>query len=69
MQLYQNATIGPKTQQLLAETNAVLRRLGISAAVLAQPDLQAQLTSAIVGMATVSPHGVDIAVTIEGGAQ
>jgi hypothetical protein len=69
MQLYQIATNSSKTQQLLAETNAVLRHLGISAAVLAQPAIQAQLSQAIIGMGAVSQYGLDITVTAAGGAQ
>lgn len=69
MQLYQIATTGSKTQDLITETNAVLRRLGISAAVLAQPAIQAQLIQAITGMGAVSQYGLDITVTAEGGVQ
>lgn len=69
MQLYQIATTGPKRQQLLADTTAALRRLGISAEALAQPAIQSQLSQAITGMATISPYGVDITVTLVGGAQ
>lgn len=69
MQLYQIATNSSKTQDLLAETNSVLRRLGISAAVLAQPAVQALLSQAIAAMANPSEYGVDLTVTLLGGAQ
>lgn len=69
MQLYQIATNGSKTQDLLAKTSAVSRRLGTIAAVLAKPAIQAQLSQAITSMDAVSQCGLDITVTGVGGAQ
>lgn len=69
MQRYQNSIISGDIKAIVADANAALRRLGIGAAVLAQPDIQAQLSQAIAAMGTVSQYGVDIAVTVVGGAQ
>jgi SLT domain-containing protein len=69
MQRYQNSIISGDIKAIVADANAALRRLGISAAVLAQPDIQAQLSQAIAAMGTTSQYGVDISVTVAGGAQ
>lgn len=69
MQRYQNNIISGDIKAIVADANRKLRSLGISAAVLAQPDIQAQLSEAITGMATISPYGVDIIVTLAGGGQ
>lgn len=69
MQRYQNSIISGDIKAVVADANAALRRIGISAAVLAQPDLQAQLSQAIAGMGAISKYGVDITVTVVGGAQ
>jgi hypothetical protein len=69
MQLYQIATNGQKTQQLLADTNVVLRYLGVSAETLEQPEIQAQISQAIAGMAVVSQYAVEISLTCAGGGQ
>ena len=69
MQRYQNNIISGDIKAIVANANAALRRLGISAALLAQPDIQAQLNHAIAAMGNVSEYGVDITVTVAGGAQ
>jgi SLT domain-containing protein len=69
MQRYQNSIISGDIKAIVADANAALRRLGISAAVLAQPDIQAQLSQAIAAMGITSQYGVDITVTVAGGAQ
>jgi len=69
MQRYQNSIISGDIKAIVADANAALRRLGISAAVLARPDIQAQLSQAIAGMGAISQHGIDITVTVAGGAQ
>lgn len=69
MQRYQNSIISGDIKAIVADANAALRRLGISAAVLARPEIQAQLGQAIAGMGAISQYGVDITVTVEGGAQ
>jgi hypothetical protein len=69
MQRYQNNIISGDIKAIVANANWKLRRLGISAAVLAKPDLQAELSQAIAGMGAISKYGVDITVTVVGGAQ
>ncbi|WP_455921816.1 hypothetical protein [Pseudomonas putida] len=69
MQPYQNTIITREIKAVAADATKVLARLGISAAVLADPAIQAQLHHAIAGMAAVSVHGVDLTVTMAGGAQ
>lgn len=69
MQRYQNNIISGDIKAIVANANWKLRRLGISATVLEQPDIQAQLSQAIAAMGTISQYGVDIIVTVAGGAQ
>jgi|GEM_PF-5669559 len=69
MQQHQNTIITREIKAVAADAAKVLARLGISAAVLADPVIQAQLHQAIAGMGAVSEYGVDIAVTSAGGAQ
>jgi hypothetical protein len=69
MQRYQNSIISGDIKAIVADAHAALRRLGISAAVLAHPDIQAQLNHAIAAMGNVSQYGVDITVTVAGGEQ
>jgi hypothetical protein len=69
MQRYQNNIISGDIKAIVADANRKLRHLGISAAVLAQPDIQAQLSQVIAAMGIISQHGVDITVTVAGGAQ
>lgn len=69
MQRYQNSIISGDIKAIVADANAALRRLGISAAVLAQPDTQAHLSEAITAMGTPSQSGIDLTFTVAGGAQ
>jgi len=69
MQRYQNSIISGDIKAIVADANSALRRLGISTAFLARPDIQAQLNHAIAAMGKVSEYSVDITVTTEGGAQ
>lgn len=69
MQRYQNNIISGDIKAIVSDANRKLRSLGISAAVLAHPDIQAQLSQAIAGMDAISQYGVDITVTVAGGAQ
>lgn len=69
MQRYQNSIISGDIKAIVADANAALRRLGISTTVLAQPGIQGQLSQAITVMGAISHHGIDITVTVAGGAQ
>lgn len=69
MQRYQNSIISGDIKAIVADASAALRRLGTSAAILAQTEIQAQLSHAIASMANTSQQGVDITVTLEGGVQ
>lgn len=69
MQPYQNTIITRDIKALVVDATKVLARLGIGAAELSNPAIQAQLHQAIAGMAIATEYGVDLTVSSAGGAQ